>query len=439
MDARGRWAVVYVDDHDHVDGSGFDHDVDDRANIDVDVDLDLDIDIIVFVDQFNDRAIGGYNNDRGPIAGRGEQRISGPRAGAHRLVAAAYGDVGDPAARLRSDCHLVREASAIRSAQETMTVLATLGPWAPPEPVSTIDAWRPESESFTEQGWAVPPLSPRMQLVRAPIVVLLVLSAILLIQFVLISSSQESAAQQSAFDSFRSQLARGTAPIGPSDSQGRELALGASVAYVEIPDIGVKQVVGEGTTPGALFNGPGHRRDTPLPGQVGTSVLFGRRAAFGGPFARIDELKKGDLIKVTTGQGVFNFHVLGVRKKGDPVPVVLASGAGRVVLTTAAGAPFLPNGVLRVDADLDGTAVVGPPRLVGFAGLPAEERLMASDERTLWVLALWLQALIVLSLGLVWVWHRWGRAQAWVIFLPALMLAGLFASGEAARLLPNLL
>ena len=64
---------------------------------------------------------------------------------------------------------------------------------------------------------------------------------------------------------------------------------------------------------------------------------------------------------------------------------------------------------------------------------------MAGDTRTLWVLAFWLQALIALSLAAVWAWHRWGRAQTWVVMLPPLLLVGLAASGEVARMLPNLL
>jgi hypothetical protein len=198
-------------------------------------------------------------------------------------------------------------------------------------------------------------------------------------------------------------------------------------------------VVGEGTTSGVLLNGPGHRRDTSLPGQIGTSIVYGRRAAYGGPFGRIGDLNEGDEIKVTTGQGLFKFRVVDVRRKGDPVPAASAIGASRLTLVTAAGAPFFPNGVVRVDADLDGKAVVGPARLIGSSGLPAEEKLMAGDSRTLWALALWLQALVVLTLGAVWAWHRWGQAQAWVVFLPPLMLVGLFASTEVARLLPNLL
>ncbi len=302
-----------------------------------------------------------------------------------------------------------------------------------------IRAKRPREPRPAVAGEGAPLLSPRLQLVRAVLVLVFVFSVTLFLQLVLVSSLQHSAAQGRAYDSFRAKLATGTAPIGPTDSAGRELELGTSVAYLEIPSIGVKQVVGEGTTSSVLFDGPGHRRDTPLPGQVGSSVLFGRRAAFGGPFSDVSSLKAGDAIKVTTGQGVFNFTVTGVRAEGQPAPPAPTAGAGRLLLVTAAGRAFLPDGVLRVDAELDGLAVIGAGRLVSAAGLPAEERVMAGDASTLWALALWLQALIGLSLGVVWAWHRWGRAQTWVVFLPPLMLVGLAASGEAARLLPNLL
>ena len=285
----------------------------------------------------------------------------------------------------------------------------------------------------------VPPLSPRLQVVRAALVLLLVVSSTLLIQLFAVSALQHNAAQGREFAAFRAQLAAGTAPIGPTDSEGRELAIGTPVAYLEIPSIGLKQVVGQGTTPSALYNGPGHRRDSPLPGQAGTSIVFGRRAAFGGPFSDIDELKKDALIKVTTGQGLFTFRVLGVRREGDDAPATPGAGVGRLLLVTAAGSPFLPSGVLRVDAELEGTAVVGSAPLLGTTALPARERVMASDSQTLWALALWLQAMIALSLGLVWAWHRWGRAQAWIVMLPPLLLVGLAATGEAARLLPNLL
>jgi LPXTG-site transpeptidase (sortase) family protein len=284
-----------------------------------------------------------------------------------------------------------------------------------------------------------PPLSPRLQLVRASLVLVLVVAGTLLLQLVVVSSLQQSAAQGRMFDRFRADLAKGTAAIGPIGEDGKEIAAGTPIAYLEIPEIDVQQVIGEGTSASVLFDGPGHRRDTPLPGQIGTSVIFGRRASFGGPFERIASLDAGDTITVTTGQGTFEYTVIGVRLAGDPAPPAAAAGVGRLTLVTAGGREFLPEGVIRVDAELAEGAVVGAARLYSAAALPNEDRLMAADTRTLWVLAFWLQALIAVSLGAVWAWHRWGHAQAWVVFLPVLLLVGLSASGEVARLLPNLL
>jgi LPXTG-site transpeptidase (sortase) family protein len=260
-----------------------------------------------------------------------------------------------------------------------------------------------------------------------------------MLELLVVSGLQQRAAQQGLYDSFRSQLALGTAPTGPTDFEGDVLAIGDPVAYLEIPSIGLRQVVVEGTTPSALFDGPGHRRDTPMPGQEGIAIVMGRRSSFGGPFARIAELDEGDPIRVTTGQGTFDYEVLGVRRDGDPSPELPESGQSRLMLATADGAAFVPDGVVRVDADLTTEAVGGSALLIGPGSLPGTEDLMASDTDTLWALVLWLELLIVLVAAAIWAWHRWSRAKAWVVFLPPLLLVGLLVSNEAARLLPNLL
>jgi len=285
----------------------------------------------------------------------------------------------------------------------------------------------------------VPPLSPRAQLARAALIVVLVLSVSLLLQLLVVSGFQQRAAQQSLFDRFRAELALGTAPTGPTDFEGQVLALGAPVAYLEAPTIGLRQVIVEGTSPSALFDGPGHRRDTPLPGQEGVAVVMGRRASFGGPFSRIAELHEGDPIRVTAGQGTFDFEVMGVRGDGDPIPPLPEGGESRLMLATADGAPFVPDGVVRVDAALTTEAVGGSSVLIGPGSLPAREDYMGSDTDTLYALVLWLELLIALTAAAIWAWHRWSKAKAWVVFLPPLMLVGLFVSSEAARLLPNLL
>jgi len=286
---------------------------------------------------------------------------------------------------------------------------------------------------------SVPPLSPRAQLMRGVLMMVLAVSAALLVQLLVLSHLQHRSAQAERFAEFRKQLALGTAPAGPADDQGRQLALGTAVAFLEIPSIGLKELVAEGTSAGVLVSGAGHRRDTPFPGQLGTSVLMGRRAAYGGPFGDITDLKKGDPIEVTTGQGVFSYTVLGVRREGDPTPPPLAAGGSRLVLATAGGTAYLPEGVVRVDAELDGTPVVGARPLYTAATLPAADKPLAGDSRTLWALALWLQALTLLTVAAVWAWHRWGRPQTWVVFLPPILLVGLMTASEVTRLLPNLM
>lgn len=284
---------------------------------------------------------------------------------------------------------------------------------------------------------SIPPLSPRLVVVRAALIVVAVVTTCLLLYILFVSGLQGRAKQQRSFDRFRSALAEGTAPIGPA-VDGRELAPGTGVAFLEIPSIGVSQVVGEGSRGVDLMGGPGHRRDTPLPGQVGTSVILGRQGTFGGPFSRLGDLKVGAKIKVTTGQGESEFIVTGLRSGGDPAPPPLKKGSGRLLLVTASGRRFMSSGVLRVDADLVTPALPAVARSVTAKSLPASEQAMGTDPSTIWALAMWLQALTLLAVGAVWSWHRWGPAQAWVVFLPPVALVGIFVAGQGARLLPNL-
>lgn len=284
-----------------------------------------------------------------------------------------------------------------------------------------------------------PPLSPRLALIRGVLLTVFALTLALLLQVVVLSQLQQRAAQRQAFDDFRSQLAEGTAPRGPNDYLGEPLTTGDPVARLEIPVLDLDQIVLEGTASGVLYQGPGHRRDTVLPGQVGTSVIFGRRAAYGAPFAYINELQPGDAIIATTAQGTFEYVVQGVRREGDPL-LPRADGAARLTLLTATGPWFFPDDVVRVDADLaPGLAVVGEARTISIGNLPERERAMARDTSSLWALALWLQALIALSVALVWSWGRWGRARTWIVFLAPSLFVTLGTAGEIVRLLPNLL
>jgi len=300
----------------------------------------------------------------------------------------------------------------------------------------------PAANSIEQRGRGVTSTRERgpsgAAVLRGSALMLLVLSIGALLQVLVVGRLQHSSDQQRLFDRFRSAVASGTLPLGALDGNGHEVPIGSPVAYLEIPAIGVKQVVVEGTTSGATFLGPGHRRDTVLPGQIGTSIIVGRRSLFGAPFAQLSALKTDDVITVTTGQGVFTYRTLGVRRAGDLLPAARNSGGSRLTLVTADGAPYVPNGALYVDADLEGTAVGPGPRLVTASMLPGEEQALAGDSRTLWALVLWLQALLVVTVAALWSWSRWGRAQTWIVCSPLLLLVSLLAWGEFARLFPNL-
>ena len=237
------------------------------------------------------------------------------------------------------------------------------GPAGPPPPVPADRSHRPTSA----RGG-----SERRQIAAVVLTMIAALCCATIVEATVFSGLQHVAAQNRAFAAFRGAVAAGVAPVGQSDQEGKLLELGTPMALLEIPAAGIREVVGEGTTSGVLADGPGHSRTTPFPGQAGTSVIMGRRAAFGGPFERIPRLKAGDVITVTTGQGVSTYQVAGIRRAGDPLPTPLAAGQGRLVLATADGAAFSPSGAVYVDADLTTVAWPSPGRVQ--AALDPRER-----------------------------------------------------------------
>ena len=243
--------------------------------------------------------------------------------------------------------------------------------------------------------------------------------------------------RQVAYAQFRYDLANGTAPTGSLDSDGKPVAAGRPVALLEIPDIGLREVVSYGTTSSVLIAGPGLRRDTPLPGQASTSVIFGRRALYGGPFRYINQLTENSAITVTTGQAVSRFKVIDVRHAGDPVPQELIDSPASLVLITSDGSAYLPQDVVRVDAVLVDPARVQPEGPVG-AAVPADREL-ASDPSGWIPLVFWGQALVLAAIAVTWLRSRWGVRQSWLVGVPVLLVLGLAIADTAVRLLPNVM
>jgi sortase (surface protein transpeptidase) len=269
----------------------------------------------------------------------------------------------------------------------------------------------------------------------AALVILAILLVSLIAQLSFMGAISHTRNQEVLYSQFRESLANATAPTGQV-ADGALIALGTPVALLEIPAIGVKEVVVEGTTSTQLMSGPGHSRDSVLPGQSGNAVVVGRQAGYGGPFARLGELKVNQKFSVTTGQGVQQYKVSAIRQ-GDQAPV--GNPASRLTLVSAAGTPFVPSKALFVDADLTSPVQATPTQVLSQSSLAKAERAFGGESGAWIAVALWLQVLAIVVIAIVVAAVRWGKVQAWVVGLPLILFVTLSMSEQVTRLLPNVL
>jgi sortase A len=247
--------------------------------------------------------------------------------------------------------------------------------------------------------------------------------------------------QYESYESFRVPLANGYAPTGPTNpfNPNQLVPLGTPVALLEIPALRLQDVVLEGTSGQVLEGGPGHLRDTVLPGQQGVSVILGRRAAYGAPFAGLGSLGPGDGITVVTQEGLAKYRVIDIRRAGSPLPPPLAAGSGRLILVTADGAPFDPTGEVYVDADLVSQPLTTVPPVLTPATLPSDENAMSTDPSAWVPLVLWGQLMLLVAAAIAWLSHAWGRWQTWLVAVPVLTYLAIMLADQVTRLLPNIL
>ncbi len=101
-----------------------------------------------------------------------------------------------------------------------------------------------------------------------------------------------------------------TVPVAPD---GPPIANGEVIAKLLIPKIDLDWYVVQGVGKDDLAKGPGHFRETPMPGQLGNAAIAGHRTTHGAPFGDLNELAPGDLITVimANGSGTFTYSVTG--------------------------------------------------------------------------------------------------------------------------------
>lgn len=218
---------------------------------------------------------------------------------------------------------------------------------------------------------------------------------------------------------------------------GGEIAEGVPVARLEIPAIGLDEVVVEGTTGAELKRGPGHLRTSPLPGQRGNVVIAGRRLSYGAPLQDIDRLGAGDVVRVTTGQGTVEYEVVTTRTVSpDDTDVIEDLGDNRLTLVTSTPR-LLANRRLVASALLRSSPQPAP------AGTPtelrSEELALHADGSNGIALLLWSQALLAAGLATAWLWRRWARRPTALLAAPVLALLVVLVFDSFTPLLPSTL
>jgi sortase A len=252
------------------------------------------------------------------------------------------------------------------------------------------------------------------------------------------SALQEQRSQHQLYAQLRGLLSP-SSRVAPAI--GGAIRPGTPVALINAPR-GVLDdvVIVEGTSSADLLAGPGHLRDSPLPGQPGESIVMGRSVTAGAPFDSIGSLRTGDVITVVTGQGHFRFRVVDTRTAGSVLPQLGASGS-LLTLETTVGSGFLgslhPSRLEYVDAQLVGSPAAAPAGHV--LAVPATEQQGHADPTAWPYVVFWLQGLLVAACGTAWLLLRWGRWHTWLVATPVLLALLWGLSTESMRLLPNVM
>ncbi len=146
--------------------------------------------------------------------------------------------------------------------------------------------------------------------------------------------------------------------------------LGASIARLVIPSIGLDEVVVEGVGSRELAAGPGHLPGSVLPGEAGNSVISAHRDRH---FRRLDKVHVGDTVVTETNRGPVTWRVVRrvVVKRDDPV--LFATSTATLTLTTCWPVRYFgpaPDRLILTAEPVRGGTLV----LAGLNRAPAEGR-----------------------------------------------------------------
>ena len=114
----------------------------------------------------------------------------------------------------------------------------------------------------------------------------------------------------------------------------RRTRQGQALGRIRVPAINVNFVMVKGVDTKSLRKGPGHYPQTAMPGQRGTVAVAGHRTTYQAPFRRLDDLDRGDEVRVEMPYGEFTYRVERTRiVPADAWWVTKRVGHDRIVLT----------------------------------------------------------------------------------------------------------
>ena len=89
----------------------------------------------------------------------------------------------------------------------------------------------------------------------------------------------------------------------------KSLQVGDALGRLNVPKLGLRMIVVDGTDSATLKKGPGRYRGSFLPGEGGLIYIAGHRTTYSAPFARIDTLRPGDRVTFDVPYGTFEYAV----------------------------------------------------------------------------------------------------------------------------------
>ena len=160
-------------------------------------------------------------------------------------------------------------------------------------------------------------------------------------------------------------------PTGTIGALDTPIPLGDPVALLEVPNLGLRQVIVEGSSPEELKRGPGHLPISSLPGEVGNSVVFGRHSTYGGPFPEplVAGRGRSDRGDHRPGRVRVRSHRLDSRPREQTQFYLPTADSTLTLVASASASPWVDR--LAVTSQLVGNPVEIPSRPIATIGSSA--------------------------------------------------------------------